>query len=250
MITSPARSSVLDAPNRSPGRARTSSAWSPPRRKASIQTIASGLVIGVSTLLLLACSDDDSPATPAILRDVECVRPSQRSPLAEPGVWDAVIASYERADAENPPPPDPIVFVGSSSIAFWSTLAQDMAPLPAINRGFGGSVMAQAVEYVPRIVRPYRPRAVVLYEGDNDIGFGLSADCVLEDFDRFVSAVRTEQSDVPIYVLSIKPSLARAALWSEMERANALIEARADRPEVALHRRRNPPARPRRPAPL
>jgi hypothetical protein len=44
-----------------------------------------------------------------------------------------------------------------------------MHPLPAINRSFGGSRLTDVVYYSPRIVVAYRPRAVALFAGTNDI---------------------------------------------------------------------------------
>jgi len=38
-----------------------------------------------------------------------------------------------------------------------------------INRGFGGSHMADCALLVDRVVIPYRPKMVLLYAGDNDI---------------------------------------------------------------------------------
>lgn len=154
-------------------------------------------------------------------------------PIA-PDVWEDAIVTYETADAENPPPAGSVVFVGSSSIFFWGTLAQDMAPVDVLNRGFGGSLIAHATHYADRIVLPYEPRAIVLYAGDNDIGFGgVSPDCALADFDAFVEAIRAVAPDVPIYYISIKPSIARWDQWAEMRLANELIAARtATRPSL------------------
>jgi lysophospholipase L1-like esterase len=99
--------------------------------------------------------------------------------------------------------------------------------MSALNRGFGGSVLAHATHFADRIVLPYEPSAIVLYAGDNDIAFGgLSPDCVLRDYEAFVAEVRDTAPSVPIYFISIKPSLTRWALWGEMERANTLVEAR------------------------
>jgi lysophospholipase L1-like esterase len=117
---------------------------------------------------------------------------------------------------------------------FWDTLNEDMAPMPVLNRGFGGSVITHVTHFADRIVLPYDPSAIVLYAGDNDIGFGSSADCTLRDFEAFVAHIRAAAPDTPIYYISIKPSPARWALWEEMTRANQLIEARTEtRP--ALH---------------
>lgn len=144
-----------------------------------------------------------------------------------PGVWEDSISAYETVDAESSPAADSVVFVGSSSILFWVTLIQDMAPLAVLNRGFGGSLIAHATHLADRVVLPYEPRAIVLYAGDNDISFGgLSPDCALADFDAFVETIRAVAPDVPIYFISIKPSIARWHQWTEMRRANELIEAR------------------------
>ena len=92
-----------------------------------------------------------------------------KSLSGDPLAWESTIRKFEAHDRVQPPAPDAIVFTGSSSITFWSTLEQDMAPLPVINRGFGGSHMRDVVTYAPRIVVAYRPRAVVLFAGTNDI---------------------------------------------------------------------------------
>ena len=160
---------------------------------------------------------------PSISRDVPCVRGSEGFAAS---VWEFAIEDYEAADADDPPVPGSIVFVGSSSILFWSTLNEDMAPLPVLNRGFGGSEIAHVTHFADRIVRPHEPSAIVLYAGDNDIGFGSSAGCALHDFEAFFGHIRAAAPDTPIYFISIKPSPARWELWDEMRRANQLIEAR------------------------
>ena len=172
--------------------------------------------------LLVACGGS-SPSEPSILRDVQCVRGSEGLP---PDTWESAIAAYEASDAESSPELGSIVFVGSSSILFWETLHEDMAPMPVLNRGFGGSEIAHATHFADRIVLPYEPTAIVLYAGDNDIGFGLSADCALRDFEAFAEHIQAAAPDTPIYYISIKPSPARWELWEEMKRANLLIEAR------------------------
>ena len=50
-------------------------------------------------------------------------------------LWERDIAAFEASAQTNPPPKNCIVFVGSSSFTFWSTLESDMAPLPVLNRG-------------------------------------------------------------------------------------------------------------------
>jgi len=152
--------------------------------------------------------------------------------LADDFFEDAIIA-FEEADRASPPPEDGIVFVGSSSIRFWSSLADDMRGLPVLNRGFGGSHMSHLVYNADRIITPYAPRVVVIYAGDNDLseGTGKTAEDVLADFRELTAIVHARNADVRIYFLAIKPSKLRWARWPEMNRANALIQAetRTDR---------------------
>lgn len=127
-----------------------------------------------------------------------------------------------------------IVFVGSSSIRFWSTLEEDMAPLPVLNRGFGGAHFIHVVHNAPRIVLPYAPRAVVVYAGDNDIGAGTSVDDVVAGYRELVRLVHETLPETAIYYLPIKPSKLRWELWPQMSAANAEIQTIA-RSDPRLH---------------
>ena len=145
--------------------------------------------------------------------------------------WNEAIAAFEAQDQENPPEPGAVVFVGSSSIRKWSTLSRDMAPLRVLNRGFGGSHIPHVTWFADRIVLPYRPSAIVLYAGDNDVAWGADANTVLASTRAFLERIRPSLPDVPVYFLSIKPSPLRWASWPEMARANARVKALAEETE-------------------
>ena len=147
---------------------------------------------------------------------------------ADPAFFESEIQAFLEADRANPPAPGQIVFYGSSSIRFWSTLAADMAPLPVLNRGFGGAHLSHLIHNAPRIVIPYAPRAVVVYAGNNDVGAGKSADTVVADFAALVGLLRSALPETDVYFLSIKPSPLRFSKWPEMANANERIKALAD----------------------
>src|SRR3954463_6489189 len=88
--------------------------------------------------------------------------------------WKPEIRKFEEADRANPPKPGAVLFVGSSSIRIWESLATDFPSQYVLNRGFGGSQIADVTRYVDRIVTPYRPKMIVFYAGDNDLAAGLS----------------------------------------------------------------------------
>lgn len=137
--------------------------------------------------------------------------------------WESVIRAFERQDKDKPPPAHPIVFVGSSSIRLWD-LSKSFPGADMLNRGFGGSQLADSVYFADRLVVKYKPRLVVLYAGDNDIAFGKAPERVAEDFGAFVRAIHEPLPETKIIYLSIKPSLFRWGLWDKMRRANELIE--------------------------
>jgi lysophospholipase L1-like esterase len=137
--------------------------------------------------------------------------------------WERDIQAFETADQTNPPPRSAILFVGSSSIRLWKSLAADFSGLQVINRGFGGSQMSDCVRYADRLVLPYRPRQVVVYAGDNDLAAGKSPQQVLDDFRAFVARVRGALPETRISYIAIKPSPARAKLMESMRQTNRLI---------------------------
>src|SRR5512134_2671862 len=53
--------------------------------------------------------------------------------------WEKEISAFEASDRTNPPPQNGVLFIGSSTIRLWKTLASDFPGTPVINRGFGGS---------------------------------------------------------------------------------------------------------------
>lgn len=143
--------------------------------------------------------------------------------------WEKEIQAFERADRTNAPPPSGVLFIGSSSIRLWKTLATDFSDTPVLNRGFGGSHMADSVQLVPRIVWPYAPRLIVIYAGANDIAAGKTPQRVLEDYKAFVAKVREKQPMTRIAFISIAPNPARWAQIEKVREANRLVQEEAAR---------------------
>jgi len=144
----------------------------------------------------------------------------------DPDAWEASIRSFEAQDRLTPVVPNKmIVFVGSSSFMFWSTMEYDLAPLPVLNRGFGGAKINDVLRYADRIVTPYRPRAIVLFAGTNDIAppKPATAQHVFDGYIAFVKHVQATLPETPIYYVAITPSASRWKLWSIARETNRLI---------------------------
>ena len=117
------------------------------------------------------------------------------------------------------------VFYGSSSIRMWERLARDFPDAEPVNRGFGGSTMEACSWYFWRLVRPLAPSALVLYAGDNDLGDGKSPAFVAEQTRHLLGQLDQGCGNVPLLLLSIKPSLARWSLREQIEQTNAEFAA-------------------------
>ena len=137
--------------------------------------------------------------------------------------FEPEIRAFETSDRAAMPAPGGIVFVGSSSIRRWTSLAADFPGLSVLNRGFGGSTFPEANHYASRLVLPYRPRTIVLYEGDNDIATGRTPQQVLADYHEFVRLVRGTLPSARIVVVGIKPSPSRWQFADAQREANRLV---------------------------
>lgn len=145
-------------------------------------------------------------------------------PSDDPSRWEPDIRRYEEADRKKMPPKDGVVFVGSSSIVLWKSLASDFPGNKVINRGFGGSLLSDSVHFAHRIVTPYRPRMVVVFAGTNDLASGRSPERVFADFQALVGRVREKLPRTRIAFISVSPTPSRWANNANAIRANRLVK--------------------------
>jgi lysophospholipase L1-like esterase len=143
--------------------------------------------------------------------------------LADATARSAPVSAQNTATSASPAT---IVFTGSSSIAYWRTLAQDMKPLKIVNTGVGGTQYSDLLKDMDHLVFAWHPAAVVVYSGDNDLASPTSKtpQIVAADVQKFVQVVHSKLPQTWIYVLSIKPSILRWRDWPQMNAANHLIE--------------------------
>ncbi|TVR48570.1 MAG: hypothetical protein EA425_14080 [Puniceicoccaceae bacterium] len=135
------------------------------------------------------------------------------------------VAAFEAADQADPPAPGKVLFIGSSSIRGWRSLAEDFPGLDTLNRGFGGSTIADCLHFADRLIIPHQPRFIVLYAGENDLAAGHTPDAVAAAFLRLLVHLEEHLGPTPLVFLSLKPSPARAHLIEAMCDANTRIAA-------------------------
>lgn len=177
-------------------------------------------------LLITACSNPDTQPeaqAQAQTNNTEATQP----PAEDPTIWEDDIAAFEAEDEAQTPPEDALLFVGSSSIRLWDSLKEDMAPMPVIQRGFGGSKLGDCIHYADRIVTPYAPKALVVFCGSNDIAGDnpKSAETVFGLYKDFVATVHADLPGLPIYFIAISPTSSRWEHRDIVAEANRLVEA-------------------------
>lgn len=121
-----------------------------------------------------------------------------------------VLALYNKtlaAAQKDPPAPGSVICIGSSHMQMWKTVKEDLAPLTVVNYGIGGSRMTQAADlFIDNLAIPFKPRAVILYEGSNDINAGTKPETVLANFQKIHRKLHAALPEARLYVLGLVPS--------------------------------------------
>ena len=141
-----------------------------------------------------------------------------------PDRFEPEILKFEAIDRRSPPPPRPILCVGSSSIRLWTGLPKEIQGRPVLNRGFGGSTFKDLLFYFDRVVLPYGPSVMVVYEGDNDLAEGRSPAEVSRDIALFLDRALTELRGTRVVLLTVKPSPARKHLMEAQREFNLRLQ--------------------------
>ena len=139
--------------------------------------------------------------------------------------WEKEVSNMEAGDKTNPPPKNASLFIGSSTIRLWKTLAQDFPNAVVINRGFGGTEIVDSTHFAERLIFPHAPKQIFLRAGGNDLWAGKTPDEVFTEFKEFVATVHAKLPETEIIFLALSPSPAR---WSQAAREKKLNDLISD----------------------
>jgi lysophospholipase L1-like esterase len=135
------------------------------------------------------------------------------------------IAAFQAADQANPPKQGQILLIGSSLFRLWDQVEEQMAPLPVLNRGFGGSRTWEALAYMDQIVFPYNPRIILYYEGSNDVNAGQPANEIVDRFKQFAARVAERLPRTKIFYVSPLRSPDKQERWEVVDQINSQMQA-------------------------
>ena len=138
--------------------------------------------------------------------------------------WEGDIQAFERADRQNPPGADAILFVGSSSIRFWPNLDSEFPNHEILNRGFGGSEFSDVLHFADRLIFNYDLSKIFIYQGDNDIARGESPEMIMGEAIELRQMIASRLGEnLPVIFISVKPSVARWHLRNDYMQLNDLL---------------------------
>ncbi len=142
-----------------------------------------------------------------------------------PSLWEPDIAQLEANTTMLNKHHERVLFVGSSSIRLWRTLANDMSPLPIIQHGFGGATINDVVHFSDRLINAFNPLAVVIFAGTNDITPRKvrPATEMLAAYQQLVNNIRQDLPSAPIIFIAITPSPIRWSVWPHASETNRLL---------------------------
>lgn len=152
----------------------------------------------------------------------------------KPAFWDD-IQHFKQLNKENPPPKNAVLLVGSSSFTMWKDVDAYFPEKVIVNRGFGGSSLYDLNFYSEELLKPYSPKQIIIYCGENDFAGNekLKPREVFNRFKHFYAEIRKYYPEVPVAYVSIKLSPSRENLWPKFIETNSLIRKFMERKENA-----------------
>lgn len=145
-------------------------------------------------------------------------------------------AEVDRLAAAPAPAPGGILMVGSSIFRKWESCARDLAPLPVVNRAFGGSRTEDQLFFFDRIVPSSRAGLVVWYCGSNDVNAKVTPQAIVQNTREWIGRTRAALPKARILLVSVirAPQKRKAGLLGEVDEANkGLRQLAGSLPDVA-----------------
>jgi len=117
-----------------------------------------------------------------------------------------------------------VAFFGSSTFKLWDSMQHSLGHINTINLGFGGATLEACVYYFERLILPQQPKTLVLYLADNDIGNRQSYNQITEQYIQLLEKVDHHFRNLPVAIISVKPSPARMKHNDEIKEVNQLLK--------------------------
>ena len=144
--------------------------------------------------------------------------------------WGQAIDQFDAENQSQRDPADAILFIGSSSVRRWDTMATDMTPYRTVRRGYGGAKFTDVAVFADRIVTPHSYRALVMFVGNGVTGKpeDHTPDQIEALARHIVGVSHKHQAGSPVFLIEITPCEKRFDAWPKIRAVNARLR------EIAL----------------
>ncbi len=118
-----------------------------------------------------------------------------------------------------------ILLFGSSTLQLWKDFSSAFAPYDVINMGISFTKVTQWSKWYKDLIVPYKPSAVIMYVGNNDIGNGdLSGKQNANNTIRLLENLQRKLPDTKIFYVSLVPCWRRQKAWSNVRESNRIVK--------------------------
>ena len=139
------------------------------------------------------------------------------------GITEELLAQTYPAGKENQ---GKIILAGSSSMDYWNSAPQAFAPFEVINMAIGGTTVMQWLAWYKTLITRYKPGAVVLYVGSNDLGNGDAVTGIQNAGNTILllKKISKELPKIPLFYVSVNPCWSREGAWQEIRISNGEVK--------------------------
>ena len=119
-----------------------------------------------------------------------------------------------------------VMLAGSSSIEFWESSKEDLAPVVSYNHGIGGTTIEEWTEKLnQRLVYPYKPKMVVYYVGINNvINSKQDANTIWNNLQKFFNDTHEAMPDTKVQYIMMNLIPGYSTYWNIINTVNAQVE--------------------------
>lgn len=133
------------------------------------------------------------------------------------------IQAFEAMDKEMAPKKGGILFVGTTAIRSCVNIAERFTGYSITQRGLTDSETSNILHFAEKIITPYRPSILFIYDGEDDIVNGKTPEVAYAEFVKLAKFVSEKLPETKVCFISVQPSPGRAAFQKSFEAYNSKV---------------------------
>lgn len=133
------------------------------------------------------------------------------------------VEAFEAMDKMSSPKKGGVLFIGTTAIRSCVNIAERLTDYPIIQRGLTDCETSNILHFTDKIITPYRPSILFIYNGEDDIVNGKTPEAAYAEFLKLSKSITEKLPDTKVCFVSVKPSPGRAAFQKSFEAYNSKV---------------------------